>query len=235
MTFQRDEEFLNRLMAPIQELRSMVPGNPGPVEHLHGTTIGAILVGNSQYVVAFSDGKVSLGNKPAHMAYRKIFTVDHHSRLLISGSPILGKEYASALRSWIGYAEDTGRPMLARAKANALAGMLFRGFGLAGAGLVCAPILATYDYAGKRCARIFPLGVEGSEIADVNFATGGSGGNIDILLRDRYAKAGETTMSPDDGIALAREMIKLVPDYDSFSGGKASVDLIGPEGARTIQ
>ena len=235
MSYELDELLIARITAPLRRAYEHAPLTLGlhTDKLLHGTTIGAFIVDNGQRAVAFSDGKVSMGNKPVHLAYRKILTVDRFTRLLISGSPVLGVEYARVLRSYIGYREDTsGQPMSARAKVHFLMRQLKGGLGLMGAGILCAPILVTYDTREKMCARIFSLGPDGSEIPHLDFASGGSGSNIDIDLRRSWRPG----MSADEGIALAHQVITTVaPEIDSFSGGKVSIDLIGPEGARIIE
>ncbi len=239
MTLERDDQFLMRLLAPIREVCERplttlgIHGEQAP----HGTTIGAFIVEKGQFAIAFSDGKVSMGNTPVSMTYRKMFTIDRYSRLLISGSPVLGMMYASAMRSWFGYLQDVSdQNITARANVKALSKTLFRGLNMMGAGIVCAPIFATYDIQGKKCARIFKMGGEGSEVEYNDLAVAGSGGGIDGLLRDHYNRIGGTAGNVDAGIELARTAVKLMaPAADSFSGGKVSIDLIGPDGVRTIE
>ncbi len=240
MTFEQDQELLARLLAPVQQLLEHPPASLGPFAGslLHGTTIGALIVGDGQYVVAFSDGKVSMGSKPVRLDFRKIFKIDRRTRMLISGSPVLGIEYARVLRAWIGYLEDTsGQRLTARSKIGNAAGMIFSGIRLMGAGIVCAPIIATYDVNGKNRARIWEIGGEGSEIEQTTrgFCVGGSGSSIEPWLDEKYSVAGGKSMSVDAGIELAREAIeKQIPKSDSFSGGKVSIDVIGPDGTQLI-
>lgn len=239
MLFEQDQEFLAQLLAPVRQLLERPPESLGPFAGtlLHGTTIGAFIVGDGQYVVAFSDGKVSMGSKPVHLNYRKIFKIDRRTRMLISGSPVLGMAYAKALRAWIGYLEDTsGQRITARAKIGTLSNTLFRGIGLMGAGIVCAPIIATYDAKEKKRARIWDLGAEGSEVEQTErgFCVGGSGATIEPLLNEKYPTAGGKSMSIDAGVELARRVIDQIPKSDSFSGGKVSIDVIGPNGTRLI-
>ena len=229
-----DEEVWTRLTANVARLSAGPSPSLGALtdKMLHGTTIGAILVEGGQKVVVFSDGKVSMGNKPVSLVYRKIMSVDQFTRLLISGSPGISMEYAAILKSWIGYSEDTNnRLMTARAKVRALARLLLGGIGLAGAGIVCSPILATYDALEKRRARIWSLGFDGSEVEYTDCTADGSGGNVDIFLHERW----RPEFTEDEGIRLAREAIEVkISHIDSFSGGKVSIDVIGPDGIRLV-
>ena len=235
MSYELDERFIARITAPIRTVCEHAPvslqGQAGVL--LHGTTIGAFMVDDGQAAIAFSDGKVSMANKPVHMAYRKILSVDRYTRLLISGSPSVGFAHAGALKAWVGYREDTSnQPVSARAKARFLARLLMGSLSLTAAGIICMPILATYDVREKKCARIFSLGPDGSEVEHSDWSTSGSGADIDVWFR----KAWRTGLTVDEGIALARDTIKtLAPDIDSFSGGKVSIDVIGPDGARTVE
>ncbi len=237
MGYEQDAAFLASLLAPVRELAAHAPATLGyyGAKLLHGTTVGALIVGNGQQVVAFSDGRVSMGNKAVSDTYRKIFTLGKYDRLCISGSPILGISYASALRNYFGYKEDTSDAHLtARAKVKTLTKTIFKGISLMGVGIVCSPIYATYDIKEKKCARIWSIGGEGSEVEQTTkgFCASGSGADIDIWLGDPYAAAGGTAMDADTGIALIRKAI--AKGADVFSGGHVSIDLIGPDGARTI-
>ncbi len=238
MEYARDELFLARLLAPIREVCERAPETLGVhgEKALHGTTIGAFIVAKGKFAVAFSDGKVSMGSTPVSMTYRKMFTVDRYSRLLISGSPVLGMKYASAIRSYLGYLQDVSdQNITARAKVKALSATLFHGIGLMGAGILCAPILVTYDIKGKVRARIFSMGADGSEVEQDRLAVSGSGSGIEGRLRERYEGLGGIDMDVDAGIELAKIAIHIMaPNADSFSGGKVSIDLIGPDGAGTI-
>lgn len=235
VSYEMDERFIERITATVRQAQTHGPFTLG--EHAanlpHGTTIGAFFVDNGAQALVFSDGKVSMGNKPVHLAYRKIFTVDRYSRLAISGSPVLGAAYAASMKAWIGYREDTSdQPVSARAKARFLGRLLMGGMNLMHAGIVCAPIFVTYDAREKKRARIFMFSGEGSEIESDSFSTSGSGTNVDVSLIDYW----RPDLSVDDGIALARRTILgLAPKIDSFSGGKVSIDLIGPDGARVIE
>jgi 20S proteasome alpha/beta subunit len=230
-----DERFIERITAKVRQASLHGPASLGThAAHLpHGTTIGAFFIEGGARALVFSDGKVSMGSKPVHLAYRKIFTVDRFSRLAISGSPVLGAAYAASMKAWIGYREDTSdQPVSARAKSRFLGRLLMSGMNLMHAGIVCAPIFVTFDAREKKCARIFMFSAEGSEIESDTFSTSGSGTNVDVSLID-YWKPG---MSLDDGVALARRTILgLAPKIDSFSGGKISIDLVGPEGAQTLE
>jgi len=238
VSYELDERFIERITATVRQANLNAPVTLGEESGKmpHGTTIGAFLINNGSHALVFSDGKVSMGNKPVNLAYRKIFTVDRHSRMAISGSPVLGAAYAASMKAWIGYREDTtDQPVSARAKARFLGRLLMSGINLMHAGIVCAPIFVTYDRREKKCARIFLFSGEGSEIEQPLFATSGSGGDIVIWLR-KALKGPGSGLSMDEGIALAREAInEVAPDNDSFSGGKVSIDLVGPEGARTIE
>jgi 20S proteasome alpha/beta subunit len=227
-----------RMLAHIRQVAAAAPASLGEAGKLllHGTTIGAFTIESGRKAVAFSDGQVSMGNKPVHRAYRKILSVDSHTRMLIAGSPVLGIDYDRILKMQIGFREDTRGPMTSRAKINILARMLFHGLGLMGAGIVCAPIVVTYDTVGKQRARIFSLGPEGSEVEYTDaanaFTTSGSGSNVDVHL----ISAWKPDMTEEQGVALARTVIgELAPGIDVFSGGRVSIDVIGESGIRTIQ
>lgn len=227
MSWDFDQQMMTRLMAPITAALAQ-PLQKIPAEQLmHGTTIGAFAIENGTRAVAFSDGKVSMGNEPVHLAYCKMAIVDPHSVLLFSGSPSLAVQYSRALRSWIGYREDTtNEPMAVRAKELTLESMLLRGIGLMGAGIMLAPILATYD-PQKKCARLFSFGPEGSMMERPDFTTSGSGHSIRHTLKERW----RSDMSKDEGVAMAQKLIdKDIVNIDSFSGGKVSIAVIGPEG-----
>lgn len=238
MSYELDERFIERITAAVRQANAHGPASldDRASQFPHGTTIGAFFIDEGRRALVFSDGKVSMGNKPVNLDYRKILTVDRFSRMAISGSPVLGAAYAASMKAWIGYREDTsGQPVSARAKARFLGRLLMGGINLMNAGIVCAPIFVTFDQREKKRARIFLFSAEGSELEQQLFATSGSGGNIDVWLR-KALKVPGTNLTLDEGVALAREAIhEVAPDNDSFSGGKVSIDLVGPDGAQTIE
>jgi 20S proteasome alpha/beta subunit len=204
----------------------------------HGTTIGALLVDDGKRAVAFSDGKVSMGHEPVHLGYRKMMAVDSHTVLLFSGSPSLAVQYGRAVRNWIGYRQDTTNgPMTARAKELAIEGILLRGISLLGAGILLAPIMVTYDHAKGR-VRLFNFGPEGSMTEHDRFTTSGSGMSvrhrIDERLQERD-RSGAGSLTLPEGIAMARDFIANIGKVDSMSGGKLSMDIVGPDGVVTME
>jgi 20S proteasome alpha/beta subunit len=245
VSYELEEQFIARLTAPLRHLSEHPPqtlgmhlgqlfrGTTDPGPFLHGTTIGAFTIEHGQRALAFSDGKVSMGNVPVHLAYRKILEIDHYTRMLIAGSPVVGMHHAAAIKAWIGFREDTtGEQVSARAKVKFLSRLLLGSINLMHTGIVCAPILVTYDIRRKKAARIFSLGVDGSEIEHTDCTAGGSGASVNVLLKNAW----RADLTFNDGVALAQKLIlETAPQNDSFSGGKVSIDLVGPDGARTIQ
>jgi 20S proteasome alpha/beta subunit len=233
MTWQYDQDVLTRLTSCLTAAgKGASPALPQGML-MHGTTIGAILVEGRKRALAFSDGKVSLANEPVHMAYRKMMAIDSHSVLLFSGSPVLAVQYGRVLRSWIGYRQDTtNEQMNARAKELTLESLLLRGLSLAGAGILLAPILVTFDHQ-KGCVRLFNFGPDGSMTEHQDVAASGSGHSVRILLKESWREAGTL----DEAIVLARKLIaqNIPNEIDSFSGGKISMDVVGPDGVTTIQ
>jgi proteasome beta subunit len=217
-------------LTPTQQMEAagMVP---------HGTTIGAFLVTDGQALVAFSDGKVSMGTRIAAMDYRKLVTLDSHTAMLIAGSPVMAQRMALLMRSYIRAYQDIrmGKPMSTDAKRKRLALELLGTFGLATSGLILAPILATYDREKGR-ARIFAYSPEGSfnerrDVGDAHggYATNGSGEGVYKLIK----KARRPGMSVDDGIALAHELVRDAAEDDSASGGSTFIAVIDRDGIRT--
>ncbi len=236
MSYELEKQFIARITAPLRHLNEHPPQTLGEYSNgklIHGTTIGAFTVEHGQRALAFSDGKVSMGNTPVHLGYRKILAIDHHTRMLISGSPVVGMHHAASMKAWIGFREDTtGEQVSARAKVKFLSRLLLGSINLMHAGIVCAPILVMYDIRRKKAARIFALGADGSEIEHTDCTAGGSGSVVNVLLKNEW----RAELTVDQGVALARKLIlETAPNNDSFSGGKVSIDLVGPEGARTIQ
>jgi 20S proteasome alpha/beta subunit len=217
-------------LTPTQQMEAskMVP---------HGTTIGAFLVAGGQAVVAFSDGRVSIGSRIASQDYRKVVTLDSHTAMLIAGSPVIAQRFAQMMQVFIRAYQDLrlGKPMSVDAKRKRLARELLGAFGLAAHGLILAPILATYD-RGKRRARIFAYGPEGSfsERRDTGdstngYATSGSGEGVYKLIKERR----RLDMSVDDGVTLAQYLVADSAEDDSGSGGTTFVAVIDRDGIRT--
>lgn len=232
MSLDYDRQFLTRLLEPVTTV-AKAPLTRLPSEELkHGTTIGAFVVEDGSKALAFSDGKVSMGGSPVHMSYRKMLHVDPFTIMLFSGSPSLAVRVGRALRSWVGYREDTtNAPMTPRGKELALETMLMQGIGLMGAGILLAPILATYD-AQKKRVRLFNFGPDGSMTEHDRYTVSGSGMPSRLILRERWSPG----MSVAAGVELIRRLITEIPEtVDSFSGGKPSIDLIGPEGISTVE
>ena len=58
---------------------------------------------------------------------------------------------------------------------------------------------------------------------------------MSVELRQAFKKGPGLEMSEAEGITLARELIgDLAPNIDSFSGGLVHIDVVGPDGVRTI-
>jgi len=198
----------------------------------HGTTIGAFLVDGGQTVVAFSDGKVSMGTQAVALDYRKGLPLDSHTVLLMAGSPVLGTLTARLLRAYIRSYQDLrmGRPMSADPKKTRLARELLGMFGLAASGILLAPILATYDVYKKR-ARVFGYSMEGSFNERHDYATGGSGASVYKVIKERR----KADMTPDEGVALAEYLVKDTTEDDIGSGGRAFVYLLDSNGTRLVR
>ena len=232
MSLDIDRLVLQRLLEPVTATaRTPLTALPS-AELKHGTTIGAFTIEGGARALAFSDGKVSMGNEPVQMNYRKMLQVDPHTMMLFSGSPSLAVRVGRALRSWVGYREDTTNlPMTSRGKELALETMLMQGIGLAGAGILLAPILVTYD-AQKQRIRLFNFGPDGSMTEHDQFTVSGSGARARLLLGERW----KPTLSVAEGATLVRQLIREIPDrVDSFSGGTPSIDLVGPDGISTLE
>lgn len=232
MSLELDRQVLARLLEPVTAAaRSPLTLLP-ETELKHGTTIGAFVIEDGSRALAFSDGKVSMGNEPVHMTYRKMLQVDPHTDMLFSGSPSLAVRVGRALRNWVGYREDTTNlPMTPRGKELALESMLMQGIGLAGAGILLAPILVTYDPQKERI-RLFNFGPDGSMTEHTNFTVSGSGARARLVLGERW-KPGLTV---EEGAALVRRLIREIPEtIDSFSGGTPSIDLVGPGGISVVE
>jgi 20S proteasome alpha/beta subunit len=121
--------------------------------------------------------------------------------------------------------------MTSRGKELALETMLMQGIGLAGAGILLAPILVTYDTQKQRI-RLFNFGPDGSMTEHDRFTVSGSGARARLLLGERW----KPSLSVAEGAALIRQLILEIPDrVDSFSGGTPSIDLVGPDGISTVE
>lgn len=199
---------------------------------LHGTTIGAFLIGNGEAAVVFSDGKASMGTEAFSMTMDKIIKVDRRSCLLISGSPSVGERFARALRSWTGYLEDSeNRPLPVRGKVNFLQDALAsNGPRLAAFGLVLMPIFVTYDEERGK-ARTFALFPDGTSLEKESTALLGSGYTSGNSLLEELWTPG---LSETDGIALARRVLAKTTTKDNASGGQHTVKVLGAAGIRLI-
>lgn len=198
---------------------------------LHGTTIASFLIDNGRAAIVVSDGKVSEGPllQAASLEFEKLIEIDKSTVMAVSGSAGFAVLYARMLRNWVETMERVREePLSTRSKVNMLARILRENLSLALSGLVVAPILTTWDE--KRGPRIFVITPDGSVVIKKTYAMSGSGRvNEGGLLLGWSAG-----MSVENGISLAKELVKNASRLDSATGGKIFIKIVSRDGIESV-
>ena len=198
---------------------------------LHGTTIASFFVEGGKTSIVVSDGKVSEGPllQPASLEFNKLIEVDNTTVMAISGSVGFAMLYARMLNNWVETMERIREEKLdTRSKVNMLSRILRENLSLALSGMLVIPILTTYD--DKHGPRIFMLTPDGSVVSKKTYAISGSGKvNEGGLLSDW-----NVNMSKEDGIELAKKLVKNASKLDSATGGRIFIKIVSGNGIESV-
>ena len=205
----------------------------------HGTTIGMLRVDNGERLIAFSDGKMTVGDMAFGSKMDKVMQVDDHTCLLISGSATMGIRLAHSLRSYIAIRENTDHRLLpASAKVNFLVGALAQMFPMAAQGMGVVPLMATFDRAHSQEGRLYLFTMDGS-VAPINtckvYGSGFTPGNgaLEILYDEEVHTNGFVGLAK--GIDFTHRILEKTTTDDNHSGGSWTIKIIDKDGVHTVE
>ena len=239
-------DFEESLFAPISRLKENVPrlstnaglaGGGVVFDHsvqrfvLHGTTIASFFVDKGRAAIVVTDGKVSESPllQAASLEFQKMVDIDRNTVMAVSGSAGFAMLYTRMLKNWVETTERIREERLSvRSKVNMLSRILRENLPLALSGLMVIPLLITCD--DKRGPRIFAFTPDGSNIEKKTYAISGSGkvNEGGLLL------GWNRSMTRENGISLAKDLVKNASKLDSATGGKIFIKVISQDGIESI-
>lgn len=229
-----DDAFYASLADSMKTDLANLAGTSGSLKSIamHGTTIGAFLIGQGEAAILFCDGKISMGNTAFALDFPKNKRIDRHTCMLLSGAAGPGMAYAKALRTQIEFIQDSENVILpARVKANFLKQLLRENMGLSAQGMACHPILASYDTVDHQAIRLFVINPDGSDIVRESSAMLGSGANGTTALVEMSWHPG---LTQEEGVALVRD-VREGAKADNFTGGTWVLWRLDADGVSPIE
>ncbi|MBI4739501.1 hypothetical protein HY772_08245 [Candidatus Woesearchaeota archaeon] len=167
---------------------------------MHGTTILALRYNDG--VVIGSDTQVTAGNTITGYM-NKVLDISSHCAIAISGTVGVAQELSDRLRIEVTFYERINHAKLSpQGTANTLGRMIKANFAAIQHGLVCIPILATYDFRSHQ-GKVFSYDLIGT-LFDTDYQTGGSGGQRALsIIEEKWGP----DLHKDDAVSLAVESL----------------------------
>lgn len=220
------------ILAPVRELRDSISRlNSNKEFTFRGTTIASFFIENGSAAIAVSDGKVSENAmlQAASLEFKKLFEIDAHTVMAISGSASFGLLYARSLRSWVETMERMREePISTSAKVNMLSKILRDSLPISMGGFPVGPIITTFD--DKRGSRIFLFTPDGSVVTKPEYAISGSGRISEGALLVGHRR----DMTREEGIEFAKSIVKNANNMDKATGGRIFIKVVSKEGIESL-
>ena len=190
---------------------------------LEGTTILAAVY--KEGVIIAGDRQASAGFQIGERRIQKVYEVDGHSAIAISGVAGPSIDMARLFQVQVEFYEKIeSLPLSLEGKANSLSNMVKNNLGLALQGLVVIPIFTGYDPKRKQ-GKIFKYDITGGRYEESDYyATGSGGKDAQATLKKRYSP----NMSRDQILKVVVEALWDAADEDLFTGGPDFIRDIFP-------
>lgn len=211
---------------------------PAPEEHVHGTTVMALLFDGGAVVVA--DRRATMGNLIMYEAAEKIEILDDQTVVAISGAYARSIEVCRYLKHAFKYYERLNQFEISmEGKLMEISRALAGNLPMAMQGGVFLPIAAAYDKKSGEFGVYF-FDTAGARFMGADYATAGSGserirGVFEYIAR---VKGPWRTRPQEDVLVDALTMLDLAAEMDSATGGSRratpSVCILTADGATVL-
>ncbi len=182
-----------------------------------GTTVLAFKFTDG--VLVAGDRLATAGHQVASRDVEKVFTMDNHSLMAISGAAgpciEMGKILSVELEH---YEKIEGEGLELEGKANKLGQMIRANLPAAMQGLVVVPLFAGYDLR-RKCGRLWKYDITGGRYEEAEYEATGSGG---IFAGESLKQSWRADLSGEEAIGAAVTALTDAADQDRATGG---VDL----------
>lgn len=182
------------------------------------TTIGIVC---SDGVILSSDTRVTMGTFIAHKRGKKIYRIDNHIAMTISGSVADAQRVVDILKANAQiYKMNYGRPIPIKAASRLIANLLFSS---RYAPLVAQVLIGGIDETGAHVFSLDPLG----SLTEEKCVATGSGSPVAYgVLEDKYREQ----ISTKELLPVAVHAVRAAMKRNTASGDSFDVAIIGKEG-----
>ncbi|UCE44350.1 MAG: archaeal proteasome endopeptidase complex subunit beta, partial [Candidatus Bathyarchaeota archaeon] len=186
------------------------------------TTIG--VVGKDGVILA-SDTRVTMGTFVAHKKGKKIYKIDDHLAMTISGSVADAQRTVDILKANAQlYKLNTGRPMPVNSAARLVANLFFSSRYYP---MIAQVLVGGVDSAGPHVFSLDPFG----SLTEENCVSTGSGSPVAYgVLEDKYKE--DTPI--DKLLSVVVVAVNSAMKRDTFSGDSFDVSVIDKKGYREL-
>ncbi|MFP3984434.1 MAG: archaeal proteasome endopeptidase complex subunit beta [Candidatus Bathyarchaeia archaeon] len=186
------------------------------------TTLGVVC---SDGVILSSDTRVTMGNFIAHKKGKKIYKIDEHIAMTISGSVADAQRVVDILKANAHlYKINVARPIPIRAASRLVANLLFSA---RYAPLLAQVLIGGIDDMGAHVFLLDPLG----SLTEEKCAATGSGSPIAYgVLEDKYQEG----ISTSELLPIVMHAVKAAMKRDVASGDSYDMIIISKEGYREL-
>ncbi len=186
---------------------------------LKGTTTVGIVC--SDGVILSSDTRVTMGTFIAHKKGKKIYKIDNHIAMTISGSVADAQRVVDILKANAQiYRMNYGRPIPIKAASRLVANLLFSS---RYAPLIAQVLIGGIDDTGAHVFSLDPLG----SLTEEKCVATGSGSPVAYgVLEDKYREQ----ISSKELLPVVVHAVKAAMKRNTASGDSFDVAIIGKEG-----
>lgn len=190
---------------------------------LKGTTTVGIVCNDG--VILSSDTRVTMGTFIAHKKGKKIYKIDDHVAMTISGSVADAQRVVDILTANAQlYKINFGRPIPIKAASRLVANLLFSS---RYAPLIAQVLIGGVDDTGPHVFSLDPLG----SLTEENCVATGSGSPVAYgVLEDNYTEG----ISTKGMLPVVVRAVKAAMKRDTASGDSFDVSVIDKEGYREL-
>jgi len=185
------------------------------------TTVGVVCTDG---VILSSDTRVTMGYFVAHKQGKKIYQIDDHIAMTISGGVADAQYVVEVLKVNAKlYKLNNGRPMLVKAASRLVANVLFSARG----GLMAQILVGGVDSTGPH---VFSLDPYGSLVEEKCVATGSGSPIAYGVLEDKYKEGAQIK----DMLPVVVRAVDSAMKRDIASGNNFDISVITKEGYRSL-
>jgi proteasome beta subunit len=186
------------------------------------TTVGVVCTDG---VILSSDTRVTMGYFVAHKKGKKIYQIDDHIAMTISGGVADAQYVVEVLKVNAKlYKLNNGRPMPIKAASRLVANVLFSARG----GLLAQILIGGVDSTGPHVFSLDPFG----SLTEEKYVATGSGSPIAYgVLEDKYKKG----VKIEDLLPIVVRAVDSAMKRDIASGDSFDVSVITEKGYRQLE